>query len=180
MLKTLNGIVNWLNIMDIENYMIKQDKNENFIVDVNGNVNLEYGELKSFPIQFGIIEGYFDCSHNKIYDLKGSPREVKGAFDCSHNLLKSLKNGPIKADSLLCSFNEIYTLEHCPKIIIGDLDCSYNNLEDLKYCPEIIEGAFNYSSNDKINTEEASIIALKIKLNSTLTTNSAEKKRNKI
>ena len=64
----------------IKNYSINPD----FSIDVEGNVNLSYLSLKSLPLRFSRVEGYFDCRYNLLTTLEGSPREVK-YFYCSHN-----------------------------------------------------------------------------------------------
>ena len=46
----------------VKNYTI----NDDFTIDVNGDVNLEGKDICKFPdyIQFGVVNGSFDCSFN--------------------------------------------------------------------------------------------------------------------
>ena len=80
-------IEEWLEQYDITNYTI----NSNYEIDVRGDVILIKKDLKEFPeyIQFGTVEGDFDCSNNKLKTLRGCPRVVQGSFNCSGNQLKS-------------------------------------------------------------------------------------------
>ena len=70
---------------DITNWSINQDG----LVDVNGDVRLQYKELTKLPLKFGTINGYFDCYGNLLTTLEGSPKSVGGIFDCSNNELTS-------------------------------------------------------------------------------------------
>lgn len=81
------AIKEWLDEHGIENYTI----NPNYEIDVRGDVILIKKDLKEFPgyIQFGTVEGDFDCSNNKLETLRGCPRVVQGSFNCSGNQLQS-------------------------------------------------------------------------------------------
>ena len=81
-------------------------------LDVFENVDLWSGYLIKLPFNFGKIFGNFDCSGNKLKDLKGCPEEVNGSFSCSDNNLINLKG--------------------CPKIIKGDFWCRNNDLISLE------------------------------------------------
>ncbi|MCI7338339.1 MAG: hypothetical protein MSH41_07115 [Bacteroidales bacterium] len=69
----------------VKNYTI----NDDFTIDVNGDVNLEGKDISEFPvhIQFGTIKGDFDCSFNQLTSLKGVPKKIEGNFDCNFNQL---------------------------------------------------------------------------------------------
>jgi len=86
------------------------------ILDCFQNVDLNGKNLKKIPFQFGIVDGYFNCSYNLLESLEGCPREIKRSFYCSQNQLKSL--------------------EGCPHEVKEDFNCSYNLLESLKSFPE--------------------------------------------
>ena len=60
-------IEKWLEEYKIKNYTI----NDDFTIDVNGNVFLSREDFKEFPeyIQFGIIRGGFYCSLNHIAQI---------------------------------------------------------------------------------------------------------------
>src|SRR5690606_19501070 len=107
MLKTKEEIEKWLDKMEIENYTI----NEDLTVDVKGDVDIIQRELNKIPVQFGIIEGWFECKKNKLTSLEGAPKVVEGVFNCSDNNLTSL--------------------EGCPKIVEGYFCCSGNKLTSL-------------------------------------------------
>ena len=61
----------------------------------------------------------FDCSHENLTSLKGSPKEVKGTFNCGHNKLTSLEGAPSIVDGhFVCRDNyELTSLEGVHKII---------------------------------------------------------------
>ena len=61
--KNMILIEEWLKRYNIKNYTIK----DNFEIDVDGYVDLYKKNIIEFPeyIQFGVVEGYFDCSYNK-------------------------------------------------------------------------------------------------------------------
>jgi len=101
MLKTKNGIENWLKKYEIKNYTINND----LTVDVDGDVYLYYKKLKQIPIKFDIIKGYFNCSNNYLTSLDFCPKEVGGNFNCS--------------------WNELISLDGCPKSVGGDF---YSNI----------------------------------------------------
>ena len=73
-------IEKWLKEHNIKNYTI----NDDFTIDVNGEVNLYKINLKEFPeyIQFGVVKDDFNCSNSKLTSLKGAPKEVGGNFYC--------------------------------------------------------------------------------------------------
>jgi len=79
-------IKQWLKKMGIENYTIK----DNGVVDVDGdNVVISYHNLTKIPIQFGYVDGDFNCGYNNLTSLQGGPREVGGDFYCGNNKFKS-------------------------------------------------------------------------------------------
>ena len=68
MLKTKEQIKQWLDEMGVINYVINKD----LTVDVKGDVNLSYKNLKELPVQFGKVKGNFFCSNNQLKSLKGA------------------------------------------------------------------------------------------------------------
>ena len=54
----------------IKNYSINSDGS----IDVDDNVNLSFMELSKLPIKFNKVSGCFDCSHNNLTSLEGSPK----------------------------------------------------------------------------------------------------------
>jgi hypothetical protein len=123
-LNNKTSIQAWLESMDIHDYVI----HDNLVVDVNQDVNLKNKNLTHLPIQFGIVKGFFDCSYNKLLNLKGMAKEVEGNINCSHN--------------------KITSLEDCPKIIQGDLNASFNQIKSLKYMPDEIYDSLIINNNE--------------------------------
>ena len=85
-------IEQWLKEYNVKNYTISND----YTIDINGYVNLVGKDLTEFPeyIQFGVVEGFFDCSYCHLKSLRGVPRPAKGCFDCADNELTSLEGAP--------------------------------------------------------------------------------------
>jgi len=54
---------------NITNYTINDDNS----INVDGDVNLYNKGLTKLPLKFRNVDGFFDCSHNKITSLEGSP-----------------------------------------------------------------------------------------------------------
>jgi hypothetical protein len=106
---------NWLIDMNIKNYFI----HDNLVVDVKDNVNISHQNLFFIPIQFGLVNGDFDCSHNNLSSLKGSPYEV-ACFEPYGR--ESFQYG-----SFLCHDNELENLDFTPKKIFQYMHC-YNNI----------------------------------------------------
>ena len=147
-------IEKWLKEYDIQNYTI----NDDFIVDVNGDVDLKYKELTEFPeyIQFGVVTGFFSCYKNQLTSLRGCPKEIGKFFDCSYNNLTSLRGAPKKVEDLFdCSNNQLTTLEGAPKEVGGDFDCRWNKLTSLEEAPKEIGGNFECSNNRLISLKGA-------------------------
>jgi hypothetical protein len=95
-------IENWLYYINIENYDIL----DNLTVNVHQKVDISHHDLKCFPIQFGVVNGSFNCNKNELVSLQGAPTEVNGNFSCEDNYLTSLK--------------------YCPSIVNGHFICKNN------------------------------------------------------
>lgn len=135
---TEESVQEWLALQNIKDYVIHDD----LTVDVNGSVNLVGiidNELYSIPIQFGRVEGYFDCSKNKLTSLKGCPYFVRDIFNCSYNQLTSLEYCPKNVEGMDCSNNQLSSLDYSPYQIKTIFDCSYNQLTSLLGCPQKIK-----------------------------------------
>ena len=78
-------------------------------VDVDGSVNMVNMKLTQIPVKFGKVSGYFDCSHNQLTSLKGSPTSVGGDFRCSNNQLTSLIGNPIFIEGYFYCYNNQLT-----------------------------------------------------------------------
>jgi hypothetical protein len=159
MIRDKHNIKKWLDDHNIKDYKI----NDDFTVDVDSNVRLINYNLTSIPVQFGIVNGSFNCSYNQLQNLQGSPQSAKG-FICSHNFLNSLKNSPKEVygnfdcsnnlitdlmdgpqyveNNYCCSDNKLISLLGCPPTILDNFDCSYNQLTSLQGGPKIVNGFF--------------------------------------
>ena len=118
---TKEGIKEWLDLMEIKNYTINKD----LTVDVDGGVAISDKNLDKIPIQFGIVNRYFICGHNKLTSLKYSPKECKD-FDCGNNNLTSLEGCPKKVRYFYCGHNNLKSLKGCPETVNEDFYCEDN------------------------------------------------------
>jgi len=92
----------------ITNYKFKPDGT----LDVFEDVNLWGKYLTKLPFNFGKVNGYFNCSVNKLTNLKGAPKVVNGDFYCYGNRLKNLKGAPeIVNGNFNCDSNKLKSLE---------------------------------------------------------------------
>ena len=141
---TTSEIHNLCKKYDINNYNINDDMS----ISVEGDVNLTHRNLKSLPIKFKEITGYFSCRDNKLISLKNCPETVGGDFSCGNNQLTSLEGCPkTVGGGLSCSNNQLTSLKGCPETVGGHFSCSNNQLTSLKYCPETVGGDFYCSYN---------------------------------
>lgn len=135
-------IEKWLNENGIKNYTINKD----LTVDVDGNVNIHHRRLTEIPIQFGRIEGSFDCGTNELTSLKGSPNYVSKYFCFSGNKITTLDYLPkYVGDYIMASFNNLKSLK-CDKIYVKRLfKCDGNPLpkEILSFPNEDFPDAIN-------------------------------------
>ena len=129
---------------NIRNYTI----NDDLSIDIKGSVYLFNKSLTKLPLKFNIVSGDFDCSHNKLTTLEGSPKEVGSNFYCYYNELTTLEGSPndISID-FICSNNQLTTLEGSPKNVGGNFDCSDNQLTTLKGIPKWVGENFYCSGN---------------------------------
>ncbi len=134
----------------IVNYTI----NGNNSVDVDGDVKLWDKKLTSIPLNFNIVNGYFNCGDNHLTSLKGCPVRVGSWFSCSYNILTSLQYSPqfMENGYFYCNWNEIESLQYCTESIRGNFYCYYNKLTSLQYHPTVY-GEF-HCWNNQINTFE--------------------------
>lgn len=118
-------------------------------VDVYCDVDLSYKRLTKLDVKFGKVDGYFNCSNNKLTSLEGCPIEVSGSFNCIRNSLTDLSGGPIKVGgNYSCNDSGISSLKGCPTEIIGNFYCAYNMLNsDLAYGPLEVGGDYECSGN---------------------------------
>jgi hypothetical protein len=135
--KEKNTIDALCNKYEIKNYTINGDGS----IDVDGDVNLESFNLKSIPVKFNTVGGYFMCGHNQLTSLVGCPNTVGGYFMCNNNQLTSLLGCPNEVDDYVnCNFNPFTTLEFCPTVVGGRFFCGTTQL------PNEYINLFNYSA----------------------------------
>ena len=128
MLKNKTDIKNWLNKCKVKNYTI----NDDFTVDVEGGVNLDYKKLTHIPVQFGSVTGSFYCMHNQLITLEGCPHIVGGDFSCSRNKLTNLLGSPkTVSGNFSCYENTLNTLQGGPRYVKANFYCFKNPIIDL-------------------------------------------------
>jgi hypothetical protein len=150
--ESISEIERLCNEYRIENWTI----NSEGLVDVEGNVNLSFQELKQIPINFGKVGGDFHCGFNKLTTLEGVPREVGGDFYCNVNKLTTLKGAPNRVDGdFYCRNNELTTLEGIPSRVNGGFYCCHNQLTTLEGIPSRVYGGFSCRDNQLTTLEGA-------------------------
>jgi hypothetical protein len=135
---------------NIKNYTINSDNS----VDVDGDADFWGKKLKSIPLNFNIVNGYFDCGSNQLTSLKGCPVRVGNEFYCNYNRLTSLQYSPqyMENGDFYCRSNKIESLQYCTELIRGNFYCSYNKLTSLEHHPTVYGGF--YCRDNQINTFE--------------------------
>ena len=124
---------------------------KNGVVDVKGiGCDLRKKGITEFPFQFGVVDGdFFNCSHNNLTSLKGSPKITKCLFDCSHNKLTSLKDGPEKVGGYFdCSHNNLTSLTGAPKKVSGYFYCNKNK---AKFTVEDVQDVIGKKDENEID-----------------------------
>ena len=138
---------------NIRNYSITEDG----VVNVDGDVSLEYSSLYKIPLTFGIVNGRFDIERNNLISLEGSPREcvyfycgMNGRFEFDSVLTKkgltSLKGCPDKVESFWCNNNDLTSLEYISESVIT-IACRNNQIRDFKGVSEFFEGEIACEEN---------------------------------
>ena len=137
-----SDIVSWLDKYDIKNCTLISDAKYDFVVNVDGDVNLTSKKLTNIPVKFNNATGSFSCNDNKLASLEFCPETVAGSFYCGRNNLTSL--------------------EYCPKTVHGDFYCNNNKLMGVD-----MNRGHSLTELYKINCEHK-IIAEKAKLESNI------------
>ena len=124
-------------------------------LDKYGDIDLRHMNLKELPCIFPEKwDKDFDCSHNQLTSLYGSPREVGGDFYCSNNQLTSLTGAPKEVGGrFYCNDNKLTSLEDAPKEVGGNFYCYNNKLTSLTGAPKEVKGNFICSNNKNKFTE---------------------------
>jgi len=135
---------------NIINYTINSDNS----VDVDYDVWLYDKELTLIPLNFNIVNGYFECGDNYLTSLKGCPVRVGNGFYCYNNQLTSLQYSPqyVESGNFSCHGNKIESLQYCTELIRSNFYCYDNKLTSLEHHPTVY-GEF-YCNYNQINTFE--------------------------
>jgi hypothetical protein len=117
------SIHDWCVKYDVHTFRVNDDDT----VDVLGGVNINKSFLEKIPVQFGWVNGSFNCSGNKLKSLDGCPKEVGESFFCSSNKLTTLIGGPLEVGGwYYCASNKLTSLEGCPMKVNKKINCEYN------------------------------------------------------
>ena len=129
---------------EISNYTI----NDDYSIDVLGNVSISDKKLTKIPLKFNKVSGYFTCDTNQLTTLLGSPKSVGKSFGCYSNELTTLEGSPESVGGIFdCAHNKLTTLEGGPKEVGRNFNCSDNKLTTLEGSPEYVGGYFNCAGN---------------------------------
>ena len=153
----------WMEWLDAHSLSLKI--NQDGTINAKGSVDLD-GEillsdpfkslfpLEALPFQFKTVEKDFDCRHNNLSNLKGSPETVGGSFLCYHNSIELLEGAPkIVQGSFLCYDNRFTSLQGCPEVIGGKFDCSYSKITSLEGGPKIVHGDFDCTQTKLVSLD---------------------------
>jgi len=112
-----------------------------------GDIDLSHCGLSRLPLEFGIIIGDFNCSHNNLTSLIGSPQNCN-IFNCNNNNLTTLEGGPqyVLSDMYVHN-NRLTSLLGAPKSIGNLFSCINNNLTSLEGLPN---GIYTISSRNNL------------------------------
>ena len=133
--------------------------NDDYSIDVDGNVELHGKGLTKIPLKFNKVSGWFYCYNNKLTTLEGCPEKVGGLFGCSFNNLTTLEGSPKEVGGdFYCHNNKLTTLEGSPKEVGGSFCCNTNKLTTLEGGPKYVGGNFYCRNNPLKSTEYKGII----------------------
>ena len=122
---------------------------------IEGNVDLRKLHLTElFDLSDVEVTGEFNCSHNNLTNLVGSPKSIGGSFSCLYNNLTSL----IGATQTIgydfnCSYNNLTNLIGAPKTVKGCFHCEGNNLTSLEGIPKRIGYGTGFFKNFYISKQ---------------------------
>jgi hypothetical protein len=109
------------------------------LVSCTGSVTLKNTTVEHLPVRFKHVDGYFDCSHNRLLSLEGAPVSVGEWFNCSSNQLATLAGAPQTVGThFFCHRNKLQSLVGAPSGIPGRMDCIYNPFYSLDGLPQEI------------------------------------------
>ena len=126
--------------------------------DSEDTVDLSYCGLTHIPIPFGIINGNFDCSNNKLEDLINLPLEVTNSIDLSNNKIKKIELPKMDNYSVISFSNNLIDdisnltgtylqitisnnkLTNIKSNIVCDiLECERNQITSLEGMPSVVK-----------------------------------------
>jgi hypothetical protein len=98
------------------------------------------GELSRLPVKFGLIDGDFSVYGLGLETLENCPDVVNGSFDCSHNKLKDLLDAPeTVAGEFYCTHNPLRSLHGCVDYTEIDCrNCNLTKLDGLGHCHAVL------------------------------------------
>ena len=119
------------------------------LVDVKGDFDCSYEKLKDLKgVRFGKVNGRFYCRNNELTSLAGGPQKVGVDFRCQYNKLTSLKGAPQElGGDFICEDNNLTSLKGAPQEVGGIFSCNNNQLTTLAGAPQEVGGYFNCAFN---------------------------------
>ena len=113
-------------------------------------VYLDSWGLTNLPLKFGKIKGSFDCSCNRLSNLKSAPTWVENNFYCYDNQITSLEGSPeIVGKTYDCSINKLSNLKGITQNIGDNLYCNNNLLTSLEGTPNKV---YNFMCSNNLLT----------------------------
>jgi hypothetical protein len=92
-------------------YMILCTFYKDYIVNVNGYVDLYNENLYTIDIQFNNVSGYFNCANNHLSSLRNCPKYVGDTLWCHNNSKKFTKEEVLKVCDVKGNIY-VYTNKH--------------------------------------------------------------------
>lgn len=117
-------------------------------IDYDGDISINYTDIKALPFKFGVVNGSFNVSGNALTTLEGCPHTVNGGFFCTNNALRTLAGGPkVVKREYVCAYNYLTSLDGCAYEVGGDFECDHNSIDDISAVPTRVDGVFICSHN---------------------------------
>ena len=125
-------------------------------LEVFGDFDCSLNKIPNLKGSPKLVYGHYDCRQNRyLTNLEGSPDYIKGDFNCTFCNLHTLKGGPIEVyGNYYCAFNKLTDLCGIPETIMGNCSCIFNRLDVLKGSPKYIHGDFDLSHNKLSDTSD--------------------------
>jgi hypothetical protein len=154
-IKTLKESVSFndLPTFDKPNTIYKHITVENGEKVIKGNVRFEHQQLTKLPDLSDVkVLGGFDCTFNRLVDLKGAPKHVGLRFACASNQLRTLEGAPKFVGGFFWSDNnlQLTNLKGAPEHVGGEFYCCRNNLLTLEGAPKYVGKSFYCNNNPKL------------------------------